>query len=106
PDDSLRMAARGTTVADEIKADPAELDVLAPKELWPDFVPTDDEANQTSAILTDINKYIEEMRVKFVTGKASLDTDWDQYVKTLDKMGAQSYLDIKKAQYERYSNVK
>ena len=69
PDDDLRMAARGTTVADEIKADPAELDQLAPQELWPDFVPTDEEANQTSAILTDINKYIEEMRVKFVTGK-------------------------------------
>nr|WP_230875554.1 MULTISPECIES: extracellular solute-binding protein [Paenibacillus] len=106
PDDDLRMAARGTTVENEIKADPAELDELAPKELWPDFVPTDEEAGTTSAILTDINKYIEEMRVKFVTGKASLDTDWDTYVSTLERMGASKYLDIKRAQYERYINVK
>jgi putative aldouronate transport system substrate-binding protein len=106
PEDELRMAVRGTTVADEIKADPAELDEFAPKELWPDFVPTDEEANTTSAILTDINKYIEEMRVKFVTGKANLDTDWDGFVKTLDKMGGSKYLEIKKAQYERYMSVK
>ncbi|PYI56657.1 extracellular solute-binding protein [Paenibacillus flagellatus] len=106
PKDELRMAARGTTVADEIKADPAELDKFAPKELWPDFVPTDEEAKQTSAMLTDINKYIEEMRVKFVTGKANLDTEWDNYVKTLDKMGAAKYLDIRRKQYERYMSVK
>ncbi|WP_026011350.1 extracellular solute-binding protein [Paenibacillus sp. OSY-SE] len=106
PLDELRTAIKGTTVAQDILADTAELEKYAPEERWPDFMPTPEESKQTSAIMTDINKYIAEMRVKFITGKLDLDAEWDNYVATLNKMGAEKYVEIKRAQYERYNNVK
>lgn len=106
PKDEWRTAAKGKTVSEDIQADAAELETYAPEELWPDFVPTPEESKEISAIMTDIQKYIDEMRVKFITGKASFDADWDTYLKTLDKMGAQKYLDMKRQQYERYKAIK
>ncbi|MFI2856603.1 extracellular solute-binding protein [Paenibacillus sp. JSM ZJ436] len=102
PPVELRTAVKGTTVDQEINADLAELEKFKPEEIWPNFAPTDAETSEIDPIMTDINSYIEEMRVKFITGTLSLDADWDNYVKTLDQMGAQRYLEIKRAQYERY----
>lgn len=106
PPADLRSAAKGKTVDEDFKTNSAELEKFLPEEIWPSFVPTPEESKEQSAILTDINKYITEMRVKFITGKANLETDWDNYVGTLDRMGAQKYLEIKKSQYERYQSVK
>ncbi|WP_334075152.1 extracellular solute-binding protein [Paenibacillus sp. A14] len=106
PPADLRSAAKGKTVNEDFKTNSAELEKFLPEEIWPSFVPTPEESKEQSAILTDINKYITEMRVKFITGKANLEADWDNYVSTLDRMGAQKYLEIKKSQYERYKTVK
>ncbi|WP_334078164.1 extracellular solute-binding protein [Paenibacillus sanfengchensis] len=106
PPADFRSAAKGKTVDEDFKTNSAELEKFLPEEIWPSFVPTPEESKEQSAILTDINKYITEMRVKFITGKANLEADWDNYVSTLDRMGAQKYLEIKKSQYERYKTVK
>lgn len=106
PDAELRSAVKGKTVDEDFKTDASELKNYIPEEVWPDFVPTAEEAKKQTAVLTDINKYIQQMRVKFVTGQANFDSDWDEYTATLDKMGAQDYLKIKKAQYDRYQSVK
>lgn len=106
PDMELRSAVKGKTVDEDFKTNAAELQQFLPEEVWPEFSPTAEEAKKQSAILTDINKYIQQMRVKFVTGQADFDSGWDQYVATLDKMGAQDYLAFKKGQYERYQSVK
>ncbi|WP_010270362.1 extracellular solute-binding protein [Paenibacillus senegalensis] len=102
PPAELRTAVKGRTLDEEILASAEELEQFAPEEVWPSFTPTEEESKQTNAILTDINKYITEMRVKFITGEADLDRDWDNYVNTLDRMGAEKYLEIRRAQYERY----
>lgn len=98
-----RLAARGTNLEDfnGMAAD-AHLPFM-PEEIWPAFPPTPEESEEISALLTDINAYIEEMRVKFITGEMSLDSDWDTYVETLNKMGLERYIEIKQQQYERYS---
>ncbi|WP_157053927.1 extracellular solute-binding protein [Paenibacillus sp. D9] len=106
PDMELRSAVKGKTVDEDFKTNAAELEQFLPEEVWPEFSPTAEEAKKQAAILTDINKYIQQMRVKFVTGQADFGSGWDEYVATLDKMGAQDYLAIKKGQYERYQSVK
>ncbi|MFC4810632.1 ABC transporter substrate-binding protein [Paenibacillus sp. GCM10023250] len=106
PSEELRMGVKGTTVAEEINTDISELDKFAPAEIWPNFAPTEEESMEIDPIMTDIGKYIDEMRVKFITGKADIEAEWDNYVKTLDKMGAKRYLDIKRAQYDRFKGGK
>ena len=52
------------------------------------------------AIITDIQTYVDEMTANFITGKASFDK-WDEYKKTIDKMGLEKYLEIAQGAYDR-----
>ena len=52
--------------------------------------------------LTDIETYVKEMHIKYITGSESLDT-FDSYLSTLKSMGIEDLLEIKQAQYDRYS---
>lgn len=71
-------------------------------DLMPGLLPTTDEAGQTSAIKTDVDTYVKEARMKFVTGKWNFTSDWEAYVKQLQKMGINDYIKIKQTQYDRY----
>lgn len=71
-------------------------------EPWPAFTYTEDEAKILSSVGSDIEKYTEEMRDKFITGDESL-SDWDEYVDTLESMGLDDYMEIQGAAYDRYS---
>lgn len=48
----------------------------------------------------DIEKYYKEMRDGFISGNVSFDR-WDEYVKTLESMGLEKYIEIKQAGYDR-----
>src|SRR5699024_2742781 len=72
-----------------------------PDELWPGFTYTEEENDFLTSVGADIDKYVEEMRDKFITGKRPL-SEWDDYVKTIEKMGLDEYMDIQEAAYERY----
>lgn len=74
---------------------------LFPKEVWPAFTYTPEEADKMSALQTDINTYVTEMLAKFVTGNVPF-TEWDKYTATLQKMGLDEYMKIYKAAYDRY----
>ena len=56
----------------------------------------------TGTYLTDIETYVEEMHIKYITGSESLDT-FDSYLSTLKSMGIEDLLELKQAQYDRYS---
>jgi len=102
-DIATRLALRGVTFEDEFRCHQGDWENYKLEEIWADFPPTAEESEEISALLTDINAYINEMRVKFITGEADLDTEWDNYVQTLKRMGADRYLEIKQQQYERYN---
>lgn len=58
-----------------------------------------------SATLGDVelalkNKII-EMRTRFITGNASLDTDWDAYIEDLKSIGMEQVLELYQKAYER-----
>lgn len=73
------------------------------EEVWPAFSLTEEESKIMDSYGTDINKYVTEMRDKFIVGSESLD-DWDAYVNEIDKMGLEEYMKVQEAAYERYKD--
>lgn len=53
----------------------------------------------------DVDTYISEMRAKFMTGQEPL-SRFDEYVKTLEKIGLPKLLEIRQQQYARYQGIK
>ena len=49
-----------------------------------------------------MNKYIEQARVQFVTGKWDVDEKWDEYLAQLKNIGLDKWVEIRQAQYARY----
>lgn len=74
-----------------------------PKELWPPgFTFTKEENDKMTALAGDIEKYVNEMTDKFITGKVPF-SEWDKYVKQVDNMGLKDYMKIQQAAYDRFS---
>ena len=44
---------------------------------------TEEEYDLIDMSRSDVNAYFKEMRAKFVTGEADLETEWDSYVDTM-----------------------
>lgn len=63
---------------------------------------TQDESAELATLETDINTYVEEMAIKFVTGIESFDK-FDDFVNTLHKQfNVDRYLEIQQSMYDRY----
>ncbi|WP_010278009.1 extracellular solute-binding protein [Paenibacillus senegalensis] len=74
-----------------------------PEEVWPAFTYTEEELPRFTPLHTDLNKYVDEMTAKFITGDIPF-SEWDNYVQTLERIGLAQYLEIYTAAYERYKN--
>lgn len=68
-----------------------------PAEVWEMLPLTVEQSDEMTPILNDLTGYVEEMRAAFITGRASIENDWDSYVNTLNDMRVNEYLDIVKA---------
>lgn len=64
---------------------------------------TSEEMKILNSLGTDIEKYVNEMKDKFIEGQNSFD-EWDQYVDTIEKMGLEEYMGIQQDAYERYQS--
>ncbi len=73
---------------------------LKDEDILPGLNYTLEENDEVVAIITDIQTYVDEMTASFITGKASFDK-WDEYKKTIDKMGLEKYLEIAQRAYDR-----
>lgn len=56
---------------------------------------------EISQLKETLNTYVEESMSKFVTGAASVETDWDTYLSELDKIGLQKYIQLYQEAYDR-----
>ncbi|MBO0991660.1 extracellular solute-binding protein [Bacillus sp. SD088] len=70
-------------------------------EIWPAFLYTEEENKFLASAGTDISKYVTEMTDKFISGDEPL-SKWDEYVKTIETMGLDKYMEIQQAAYDRY----
>lgn len=94
---------KGAEGSEAAKVAFAKLEPDAIEEVWPAFTFTEEENKKMASFGADINKYVSEMTDKFVKGDISFDK-WDEYVKTLEDMNLEEYLEIQQAAYERYEN--
>ncbi|MEV6269356.1 ABC transporter substrate-binding protein [Kribbella sp. NPDC051936] len=61
-------------------------------------------ANEMATLQTNIDNYVQQNALQFVTGSKNLDTDWDSYVKGLDGLGLKRYLEIQQTAYDKMPN--
>src|SRR5699024_6581335 len=89
-------------------AESSEISVEAAEKLeddlienaWPELIHTEEENKKLQGFGNDIEKYVEEMRDKFISGNESFD-NWDKYVSEVEKMNLDEYIDIKINAIER-----
>ena len=60
----------------------------------------EDEINVANKYEIDLQTYVDEMLIKFITGNENLQS-WDSYVSKCDSLGAKELLTIKQAIYDR-----
>lgn len=71
---------------------------------WPFIYSTNEEADVVSQYFVDIQTYVDEMAVSFITGATPLD-QFDSYLSNLEAMNVKSVLDVRAAQYDRYKTA-
>ncbi|MCK9479228.1 MAG: extracellular solute-binding protein [Firmicutes bacterium] len=73
------------------------------KEPFPLFYIGNEEQKKADIIKTDVNSYADQMLARFITGDASLETEWDGYIKALERMGLSELLEIYNKAYGDYA---
>ena len=65
---------------------------------------TDDQAEQLAILSTDILGYCSQKYAHWVV-EGGIDEEWDDYIKQLNNMGLQDYIQIKEDAYALYEQV-
>ncbi|TWD82850.1 carbohydrate ABC transporter substrate-binding protein (CUT1 family) [Kribbella amoyensis] len=68
--------------------------------VWPDPAL----GNEIATLQTNLNNYVNQNQLAFITGSKNLDSDWDAYVKGLDNTGMTRYLQIQQEAYDKYKS--
>lgn len=71
------------------------------KAPFPFVYALDAEAAKENTMMPDITTYVNEMNIKFIMGKESLD-NFDSYLGALKSMGIEEIIQGRQAQYDRY----
>ncbi|MEK4368620.1 ABC transporter substrate-binding protein [Paenibacillus sp. FSL R5-0473] len=76
-----------------------------PKEIFPHWALWVDpsQADEASMMQTNLKDYIDQNALQFITGAKSLDKDWDEYVKGLEGLNINRYLEIMQSSYDTSS---
>lgn len=83
-----------------LKAWQQNLELSLPKIL-PAVFPTQEESEESAVIMTEIEKYVEEMTVRFITGVEPM-SNYEAYLERLDNLKLDRALELKQASYDRY----
>ncbi|MER5182253.1 ABC transporter substrate-binding protein [Streptomyces sp. NPDC002896] len=75
----------------------APKDLIFPfEETWIDPA----KAQELATLQTNIGTFVQQSNVQFITGKKSLDADWDTYKADLDKLGLKQFLKLYQEAYD------
>ena len=61
------------------------------------------DGEEYSAIVNDVQTYVNEARGKFITGEWDVEAKWDEYCKTIEGMRLSRAIEIKQAAVDRYN---
>ncbi|GAB3826007.1 ABC transporter substrate-binding protein [Kribbella italica] len=56
---------------------------------------------EVATLQTNIENYVQQNALQFITGSKDITKDWDAYVKGLDGLGLKRYLEIQQTAYEK-----
>ncbi len=73
---------------------------------FPVVYSTAEEASTLSMYLVDVQTYVDERAVAFISGNASIEDEFDAYIETLKSMQIEELLKVKQAQYDRFASAK
>ncbi|WP_432889986.1 ABC transporter substrate-binding protein [Kribbella sp. CA-245084] len=60
--------------------------------------------SEVATLQTNIENYVQQNALQFITGSKDLNKDWDAYVKGLDGLGLKRYLEIQQTAYDKVPN--
>lgn len=92
---------RGSESSPQAVAAGEKLEPDFPDEVWSSFTYTNEENKILASTGSDIEKFVTEMRDKFIAGEESFD-NWDDYVEKIENMGLDEYMEVQNEAYERY----
>jgi putative aldouronate transport system substrate-binding protein len=61
---------------------------------------TEQQASELADLTKTINDYVDEMFARFVINDADINKEWENYLKTLEKMNLKKYIEIHQAAYD------
>jgi putative aldouronate transport system substrate-binding protein len=70
--------------------------------VWPD--PT--ASSELATLKTNLDSYVTQGQLAFITGSKNIDTGWDAFVKGLDGVGMKRYLELNQQAYDKYKTGK
>jgi ABC-type glycerol-3-phosphate transport system substrate-binding protein len=59
-------------------------------------------ASELATLKTNLDSYVTQGQLAFITGSKNIDTDWDAFVKGLDGVGIKRYLELNQQAYDKY----
>ncbi|MFI6679413.1 ABC transporter substrate-binding protein [Kribbella sp. NPDC050470] len=68
--------------------------------VWPD----PSLSGELATLQTNLNSYVNQNQLAFITGSKNIDAEWDAYVKGLDSTGMTRYLQIQQEAYDKYKS--
>jgi putative aldouronate transport system substrate-binding protein len=72
--------------------------VFPEAEVWVD----QSSVSELATLTTNLDSYVNQGELAFITGQKNIDTDWDSWVKGLDGVGMKRYLQINQQAYDRF----
>jgi putative aldouronate transport system substrate-binding protein len=57
---------------------------------------------ELATLKTNLDSYVTQGQLAFITGSKNIDTDWDAFVKGLDGVGMKRYLQLNQQAYDKY----
>ncbi len=73
----------------------------APEEVVGALPMTDQETEETADIKASLNTYFNEITCQFLIGEKDIDSEWDNYLAELEKIGCQKLLETYQIAYDR-----
>ena len=71
-------------------------------EIWPRPYISEEDVTRLSELRTDIFNTVSLKKAEWITGESDVETDWDAYVSSLDKMGVAEFVDILQRNYDNF----
>ena len=68
----------------------------------PPITPTSEESSEYANIMSEVNTYLLESWAKFINGSLSVETDYDNFIATMESLGIERAVELRQAALDRY----